>query len=259
MTATPLRLAAREAGQGSPVVLLHGLFGQAGNFGAIQRRLAAAHRVIALDLRNHGDSPHADAMNYPGMAADVHATLAALNALPAAVIGHSMGGKVAMALALARPEAVAQLCVVDIAPRAYAADLGRYAQAMAGLRLRPGLSRAEADRALADGVPEPAVRQFLLQNLRLDRDPPAWRLNLAAIAAQMAEISGWPDDLAGHYPGPTLVVAGARSDYVRDSDMALMEALFPRARLVRIDGAGHWVHAEAPGPFLHVVAGFLAG
>jgi pimeloyl-ACP methyl ester carboxylesterase len=258
MTGAALTLAARQAGQGSPVVLLHGLFGQAGNFGAIVRQLATTHRVITLDLRNHGDSPHADGMGYAAMAADVHATLAALDALPAAVIGHSMGGKVAMALALTRPESVARLGVADIAPRAYTADLGRYAEAMAAIPLRPGLSRAEADKALAASVPEPAVRQFLLQNLRFDRDPPAWRLNLRAVARAMPEISGWPDDLPHEYPGPTLFIAGAASDYVRDADMAAITAHFPHARLVRIDGAGHWVHAEAPGPFLATLKNFLA-
>jgi pimeloyl-ACP methyl ester carboxylesterase len=251
-------LTARQIGEGRPVVLLHGLFGQAGNFGAIARRLAEKCRVIALDLRNHGDSPHTDAMDYPDMAADVRATLAGLDALPAAIVGHSMGGKVAMALALSHPDAVSRLCVADIAPRAYASDLGRYAAAMAAIPLRAGLSRAEADKALAASVPAAAVRQFLLQNLRFDRDPPAWRLNLRGIAAAMPTISGWPDGLPQTYPGPTLLLAGAASDYIRDSDMPTVTAHFPQARLVRIDGAGHWLHAEAPGPFLAALSDFLA-
>lgn len=255
-----MRLNAVETGEGGgePVVLLHGLFGAAQNWGTVQKRLAAGgRRVIALDLRNHGSSPWAEAMGYPAMAADVAETLAALDAPRAAVIGHSMGGKVAMALALMRPGAVARLVVADIAPVAHPPVLRPYVAAMRAVPLRPGLARREADAALAGAVPQPAIRAFLLQNLRFEGDPPSWRLNLDAIAAAMPEIEGFPD-LAGPYAGPVLVLAGARSDYVRPEHHALIRALFPAVRFATVPRAGHWVHSENPEGFLGLVEAFLA-
>lgn len=257
MSDDALILAMRETGQGLPLVLLHGLFGQGGNFGAIARRLSARYRVLMPDLRNHGTSPHAATMAYPQMAADLLATLAQANALPALLMGHSMGGKVAMAAAQAAPESVARLCVSDIAPRAYPPSFDRYAAAMAALPLAPGLSRGEADRALADAVPDAGVRAFLLQNLRLD--PPGWRIGLPAITAALPEISGWVPPEAPAYAGPTLFVAGERSDYILPSDHPAILRRFPRARFATVEGAGHWVHAEAPERFLAVLEPFLAG
>ena len=241
------------------MVLLHGLFGQAGNFGAIQRRLAEHRRVIALDLRNHGASPHAPAMCCRAMAADVLETLAQLGALPAVLVGHSMGGKVAMAVAQAAPDQLHRLCVVDIAPRPYASDFVRYATAMAAIPLASGLSRAQADRVLAEIEPDAGVRQFLLQNLRFDRDPPVWRINLAAIAAALPELSAWVPDAAMRYAGPALFIAGSRSDYIRPGDQLAITTHFPAARFATIAGAGHWVHAEAPHDFVGVLEKFLQG
>ncbi|HWA80494.1 MAG TPA: alpha/beta fold hydrolase, partial [Acetobacteraceae bacterium] len=158
-------LAAREAGHGPTLCLLHGLFGAARNFGALQRRLAARFRVIALDLRNHGASPHAQGMTYMGMAEDVRETLAAMAALPAMVLGHSMGGKAAMRLALAQPGAVRALVVADIAPVPYPPHHREIAAAMLGLPFSPGMTRQAVDAALAPSVPDPQLRGFLLQNL----------------------------------------------------------------------------------------------
>ena len=251
---------AGEAGGGEPVVLLHGLFGAAQNWGTVQKRLAAApgRRVIALDLRNHGSSPRAPAMGYPAMAEDVAETLAALGALPAAVVGHSMGGKAAMALALSRPAAVARLAVVDIAPVAHAPALRGYVAAMRAVPLRPGLTRREADAALTEAVPQPGIRAFLLQNLRLGADPPAWRLGLDGIAAARPAIAGFPE-FAATYAGPTLFLVGERSDYVRAEHHARIRALFPAARLAAVPGAGHWVHSENPDGFLALLEPFLDG
>lgn len=252
-------LAAAQAGEGAPVVLLHGLFGAAQNFGAIAKQLAARFRVISLDLRNHGASPHVRAMPYPAMADDVAQTLAGLGVGPAAIVGHSMGGKVAMALAQARPDVVARLCVVDIAPRAYGPALLAYAEAMAAIRLRPGLRRAEADAALATTIPEPGIRAFLLQNLRFDTDPPAWRLNLAAITAAIPKLSDWVPPEVPPYIGPTLVLAGEKSRYIRAEDHPAIRLRFPMARIATVPGAGHWVHAEAPAGFLAALNPFLDG
>ena len=178
-----LVVTAQGEGGGTPVVLLHGLLGAGQNFGAVQKALAAeGHRVLALDLRNHGASPHAATMGYAEMAGDVAETLEAEGAWPAAVIGHSMGGKVAMALALARPEGVARLLVADIAPVTYPTPVfTTYVDAMRAIPLRPGLTRRDADAALAAAVPNPALRGFLLQNLLFAEEPPRWRIGLEAI------------------------------------------------------------------------------
>ena len=248
-------LNATEAGTGPPVVLLHGLFGQARNFGVVQRRLAVARRVIALDLRNHGASPHDLRADYGTMADDVAETLAFLGAAPCAVIGHSMGGKVAMRLALLRPDLVERLLVGDIAPAPSPPRFGSIIAAMRGLDLRPGLTRAEADAGMAAAVPEPGMRGFLLQNLRLG-PAPAWGIGLAEIAAALPDIMDWPA-IEGPYRGLAVFLLGERSDYVRTEDRPEIRRLFPRARFVTLRNAGHWLHADNPDGFVAVVEALL--
>jgi len=243
---------------GTPVTLLHGLFGQARNFGLIQREIAARARVMSLDLRNHGESPHAAGMDYRVMAADVAETLRAADAAPAAVLGHSMGGKVAMTLALTAPEVVRRLVVADIAPATYPPFFRRYAEAMLTLPLRAGLTRREAEAHLAPVVPEAGVRAFLLQNLDLAAPVPRWRIGLREIAEALPEIEGWPDLPAGaRYDGPVLFLRGGRSDYVRPEHEERIRALFPRVAFGTLEKAGHWVHAEDPVGFLAAVTPFL--
>jgi pimeloyl-ACP methyl ester carboxylesterase len=242
---------------GPPLVLLHGLFGQARNFGQIQRALAQRWRVIALDLRNHGASPHAPDMRYATLAEDVLETLGALGAAPAVLIGHSMGGKVAMRAALLRPEAVARLLVADIAPVVYRPHNHPIVAAMRAIPLQDGLTRAAADAALADAVPEVSVRAFLLQNLRLGT-PPAWRIGLTEIDAAMADIEGWDGPADATYSGRTMFVGGETSNYIRQDDRPTIRALFPGARFVTVKHAGHWVHADNPAGFLAVVEAFLS-
>lgn len=244
-----------ELGQGPPVVMLHGLFGTAANFGVVQRRLAPECRVLAFDLRNHGSSPHDPAMTYPLMAADVAETMAAAGLKRAAVIGHSMGGKVAMTLALTRPDLVSRLMVADIAPAAYPPHLHEMAAAMQAIPLQPGLTRADVDAALSGAVHEARVLAFLSLNLRLGAAP-AWRIGLDEIAAALPAIEGW--DGTGAYEGPTLVLAGERSDYIRPEHRPVFQALFPHARFATLRGAGHWLHAEAPEAFIATAQAFLA-
>jgi pimeloyl-ACP methyl ester carboxylesterase len=165
-------LHAIQSGEGPPVVLLHGLFGAARNFGAVQRALTPRFKVIALDIRNHGDSPHAPDMRYPTLAADVQETLRSLGVERSALVGHSMGGKAAMALALRSPDVVARLLVSDIAPVAYQHDNTAIAAALEAIPLTPGLTRQAADAALAPAVKPPDIRAFLLQNLRFGTTPP---------------------------------------------------------------------------------------
>jgi pimeloyl-ACP methyl ester carboxylesterase len=249
-------LHATSRGEGPALVLLHGLFGQSGNFGAVQRRLAAGgRRVVALDLRNQGASPHAPGMDYATLAEDVRETLEHLGVLPCAVLGHSMGGKTAMALALRHPQAVARLCVADIAPVRYRPQLAAYATAMRDMALSPGMTRAAADAALAPVVADAGERAFLLSNLILG-EAPRWRIGLDAIIAGMDDIQDWPLEGVAPYAGPTLFLAGARSRYVRPEHRPAIAALFPAARFVTLKNAGHWLHADDPEGFLAVVEAF---
>lgn len=253
-----MRLHVVEAGAGPVVVILHGLFGAARNFATIQRRLAARYRVLALDLRNHGESPHAPSMDYRTLAADVEETLAAEGARPAAVVGHSMGGKVAMRLALAAPDAVSRLVVCDIAPVAYPTHgHRRYIAAMRALPLVPDLTRAAADAALTDAVPSASLRQFLLHSLRFGAAP-SWRLGLAEIAEGMPDIESWEAPPGAAYTGPTLFLTGGRSDYVLPEHRPAIRALFPHSRFTTLKQAGHWLHADDPEGFLAALAAFLA-
>jgi esterase len=247
-----MRLNFTEAGEGPPVVLLHGLFGSARNLGAVARTLSAQFRVLSLDLRNHGDSPHDPAMNYDIMAADVIETLDALGAWPAAVIGHSMGGKVAMRLALTAPDRVRRLAVADIAPVNYPSHFGAYAAAM--LTVPDDAIRPVADSLLAPVVQDPAVRSFLLHNFRPGR---GWRVGLAEIAAALPMIEAWDQHAAAPYRGPTLFVTGAKSDYVKPQDHSAIRAVFPATRFVAIKNAGHWLHAEQPAAFAATLSAFL--
>ncbi len=254
-------LAAAEYGAGAPVAILHGLFGSARNWGGIARRLAPDFRVIAFDLRNHGASPWAPTMGYAEMAEDVRAAMKARGHRRYALIGHSMGGKVAMMAALAAAAEIERLVVVDIAPVAFPAAHLAYVQAMRGLDLAAIARRGDADKALADAIPNPVERAFLLQNLVLNDGPPRWQLNLSAIETALpAALSGFPAVAPeAVYRGPALFIAGGTSDYVRPDDDAKVRRLFPDARLLRIEEAGHWVHAEQPDAFLNAVLPFLAG
>ena len=253
-----LDLASTEQGSGPPLLVLHGLFGAGRNWAGIAKALADRNRVFLLDLRNHGASPWAETMSYPEMAEDVLAFIRAHGIGEVALLGHSMGGKAAMLAALAEPGTIQRLVVVDVAPVAREPVLLAYAQAMAAVDLSRITRRNEVDPLLASAVPNPAERSFLLQNLVSEEGALRWRINLEAIQRDMAEIAGWPERLpAASYPGPALFVAGAKSDYIRPQDEPAIRRLFPSAEIVRIPGAGHWVHAEAPEAFLAAVKPFL--
>ncbi len=246
-----MRLRTHVSGAGSPVVLLHGLFGSARNLGSLARALTPNHRVLAMDQRNHGESPHHPAMDYPTLAADVLETMAAADAVPAVVLGHSMGGKTAMQLALSSPQALTCLLVADIAPVAYSSHFGGYVPAM--MAVRPEMSRAEADTALAEAVPDAGVRMFLLSNFRPGL---GWRVGLAEIGAALPAIEGWSGS-AGRYGGPTLFITGGQSAYVRPEHHATIARLFPNARFATIENAGHWLHTEYAAEFAAIVRDFL--
>ncbi|MBW6506532.1 MAG: alpha/beta fold hydrolase [Rhodobacteraceae bacterium] len=239
-----------------PLVIVHGLFGSARNWGVIARRLAEDRQVIAVDMRNHGDSKWDAAHGYADLAADL-ATVIAAQGGRADVLGHSMGGKAAMQLALSAPERVRRLVVADIAPVAYGHTQRHLIEAMQALDLEGLGLRSEADRRLALAVPDPGVRAFLLQSLDLKAAPARWKLNLAALGAEMERIVGWPDT-PGRFAGPTLFIKGALSDYIRPEHRTAILAQFPAAQFAEIEGAGHWLHADAPRVFEEVVRGFLS-
>jgi pimeloyl-ACP methyl ester carboxylesterase len=243
---------------GPPLVILHGLLGSARNWNRIARQLALTHRVFALDLRNHGASPWADPMTYAQMALDVCAFLDRQELPAASLIGHSMGGKVAMRLALGHGQRVLRLVVVDIAPVTYRRDFHEYLAAMQRLDLAALGRRAEADAALARDIDDAGVRGFLLQNLVSAEGKLAWRVPLAALADAMPELMGFPHAPDKRYDGPALFLSGGRSRYVRQEHHEEILRLFPQARFAVIEDAGHWVQAEAPESFLELVQDFLA-
>lgn len=253
-------LNAEVSGEGPPLVILHGLFGAAQNWNTVGGRLASDWTVHAPDMRNHGASPWADDMSYPEMAADVLAYIEASAGGRAAVIGHSMGGKAAMAAALTAPDAVSALVVADIAPVAYDGSLIGYVKAMQAADLSAVDRRSDADAKLAAAVPEKMIRAFLLQNLVREGDGYRWRINLDALAAGMETLNGFPETWPNaSYNGPTLFLGGGASDYIRPAHRETIQGLFPSATFETLEGAGHWVHAEAPDAFTEAVRTFLAG
>ena len=240
-----------QGAAGPPVVILHGLLGSSSNWRSIARHLAERYRVFALDLPNHGESPHVDTMSYPAMAADVAGFLDEQRIASATLIGHSMGGKTAMRLALDAPERVDRLVAVDIAPTLSNHDHLPWLRAMETLDVGRVRRRGDADKLLAEAVPDAAMRQFLLQNLISTPGGFAWRVNLAAIESSLSALLDFPLDAdTKAFDGPALFIRGAQSDYVSREDETAIRALFPRADVVTIEGAGHWVHAEQPARFL---------
>jgi pimeloyl-ACP methyl ester carboxylesterase len=269
------RLASRTLGEAGPrVVFVHGLFGQGKNWTTIGKGLADTHRVTLLDLPNHGHSPWTDRVDYLDMAELVATELEQFGE-QVTLVGHSMGGKVAMQLALRRPELLRALVVVDIAPVEYPQSGGRtddpdeeaspfaaYIDAMRALDLEKLTTRDDADEALQAAVPSRMVRSFLLQSLvreGLGADGGwRWRLNLELLDRDLGELRGFPMPPPGaSFDGPVLWIAGANSTYVLPEDRPHMDALFPSTRLVRVKNAGHWVHSEQPDIFLETLRRFL--
>ena len=254
-----LTLASDITGNGSPLLILHGLFGSATNWRSMARKLADRHAVHALDLRNHGASPWADTMTYTEMADDVRHYIEQHDLGAVTVMGHSMGGKTAMALALAFPDRVERLVVVDIAPRSYHDSLSSYAQAMRGIDLMAAASRGEVQRQLQALLPDASVAPFLVQNLVPRDDHFDWRINLAAISASMLDLTGFPAELQERvFDKPTAAIAGALSDYVPGGNTQSFRPMFPRIEIEVIDGAAHWVHADKPQAFFEAVQRALA-
>lgn len=237
-----------------PLLIAHGLFGSARNWNAIAKRLSDQRQVLSVDMRNHGESPWHDDNGYRDMADDLAEVIAA-NGGRADVLGHSMGGKAAMMLALMRPDVVNRLVVADIAPVAYEHSHLPLIAAMRKVDLSQVETRRDADAQLGETIPEEGVRAFLLQSL--DVKGKQWRLNLDVLEAEMPKITGWPEDVAGSFDGPVLMLSGAESHYIAPAHRAAIRGYFPNARFAKIPGAGHWLHAEKPRDFEQTVRMFL--
>lgn len=254
-----MKLHSQVVGSGPDVIVLHGLFGSHQNWQPVARQLSGRFRVHTVDLRNHGNSPHDDQVNYPLMAEDLLAFMKQSGVMRAALLGHSLGGKVAMQFALLHPRQTASLVVVDIAPRAYESVHDEVFDALRGLHLARIRTRTEADEALTEAIPHHATRRFLLTNLVPSPHGGGfrWRVNLDALYAQREQLTAAVTGMVP-FEGPTLFVHGEKSDYIRDDDRFSIERLFPAARMEGIPNAGHWVHAEALDPFVECVGGFLS-
>lgn len=240
-----------------PLLIVHGLFGSARNWGVIARRMSADRDVVAVDMRNHGESPALPSHSYPDMAQDLAEVIDAHGGRMD-VVGHSMGGKAAMQLALTQGDKVNRLIVADIAPVAYGHDQSGHIRAMRSLDLTGLNARSEADRRLSATLDDPALRAFFLQSLDLKASPPRWRLNLDVLEAEMPKIVGWPGT-EGQFDGPVLFLTGAESAYVKPEYRDTIRALFPAARFAKLPGAGHWLHADKPREFEETLRVFLAG
>ncbi|ASP23121.1 esterase YbfF [Antarctobacter heliothermus] len=237
----------------TPLIIVHGLYGSGRNWGVIAKRLSEDRHVLTPDMRNHGDSPHTDSHSYPDLAADL-AELIDAHGGRAHVVGHSMGGKAAMTLALQHPGKLASLLVADIAPVAYTHSQIQFIEAMRAVDLSQVEKRSDAVAQLAEHVPDKALQSFFTQSLDLQNK--RWKLNLDTLAAEMPKIIGFPE-VSGSYDGPTLFLSGGQSDYVLPEHRDRIRTLFPKARYAKIPKAGHWLHADDPRGFEASVRAFL--
>lgn len=241
--------------QGEWVLLLHGLFGSGDNLGALAKALMSNFRVVLVDLRNHGRSPHTDAMTFDAMAADIALLQDTLDIPSSHVLGHSLGGRAAMQLALSAPSRVQRLIVADIAPVAYTPHHTTIFKALRKLDLEGIANRGEVDAQLESSITDTGTRQFLLKSLYKEGDHWRWRFNLPVLEASYADITqaqhGEP------FTKPTLFLKGGASDYILPEYEGAMRTLFPHFELQTIANAGHWLHGEKPEEFNRRVLSFL--
>jgi esterase len=252
-----MELYSRIEGSGFPMVLLHGLLGSSDNWRTVSKRLGQSYKVYSVDLRNHGQSPHGGRMTYPVMADDLRELLERQEISEAHVVGHSLGGKAAMQFAISYPDRVKKLVVIDIAPKAYPPSQRSILAALNQLELQSFKSFGEIDAALAPAIPELAIRQFLMKNIaRVPNSGFRWRIDIASIGKSYDHLTKAIIP-ARRYDKPACFVRGGRSDYIQDTDLPSIRAIFPRAELATIAGAGHWLHAEATDEFLRVLIAFV--
>lgn len=252
-----MKLNYKTIGSGTPVIILHGLLGSLDNWQTFARKLSTQFNVFTIDLRNHGRSPHSHEHSYEAMVRDLEKFFEENNVEKAHVIGHSMGGKVAMQFALTHPEKVLKLIVVDIAPKKYAGGHDVIFEALSSIDLARVTKREDADLLLSSKIDDVTVRQFLLKNIDRNADGTfSWKMNLPALIRNYEKINAAIEsEISAQMPA--VLIRGGKSAYVLEEDMQAFEKLFPEAKLVTIAAAGHWVHAEAPDAFFTAVHDFL--
>jgi pimeloyl-ACP methyl ester carboxylesterase len=251
-----MKLFFRELGQGQPFIILHGLMGSSDNWLTQAKMLSDNYHLYLVDQRNHGRSPQTDSFDYNVLATDLKDFIKDHRIERPIVLGHSMGGKAAMNFAIANPDMLDRLIVVDIAPKAYPVHHDSIVEGLKAIPIDTLKTRNEADEILSQYVPEVDVRQFLLKNI--SRKPEggfAWKINLTAIDENLELISA-DIQVPGTYNGSTLFVRGAKSHYVKDEDRPRIKELFPNSTLVTME-TGHWVQAEKPQEFVEIVLNFL--
>jgi pimeloyl-ACP methyl ester carboxylesterase len=253
-----VKLHYQSYGEGPPLYLLHGLFGSNRNWFNITRQMTAFRRIIAVDLRNHGDSGHADSMSYPEMAADLSELAASLGHSSFDLLGHSLGGKTAMTFALLYPSMLGKLIVVEIAPVRYDSMHDELISIMQNVPVANLASRNQAGELMAEHVPDPMLRQFLLQNLVRYGTGYKWRINLEGILKNYPKLRDFPAELNDRkFNGSSLFLVGERSDYVQPEHHAIITRLFPAAGISTVENAAHWVHADQPEAVARAVRDFL--
>ena len=247
------------SGKGEPIMILHGLFGSGRNWSAIAKILSQEFEVFVVDLRNHGKSPHAPTMSYSDMANDVNSLITKLSIAGLTLIGHSMGGKVAMKAALSIPDLIDELIIVDIAPVVYPDCYTDILNAINNMPEEKLYSRSSADSYLASRITDKTTRQFILQNLVFVEGKLKWRLNVAALINEMKTIVGWEPTSTSTFLKPAFFVSGEHSVRVTETNKAIIAASFPNYNHCLVTGAGHWPHTEAPKEFMRVLTNIVKG
>ena len=256
-----MKLFFRSFGKGAPFLILHGLFGISDNWVTLGRRFGESYRVCIPDLRNHGQSPHSARFDFPSLQEDILELIDDEFREPVYLMGHSLGGRVAVNLALLHPERIPKLVIVDISLRKYrpVAEHHQLLSAMQELQLDRVHTRAEAETQLQVWIPDGKIRQFISKNLYWrERGKLSWRLNLPAICENLPSLFETAA-VTGRYTRPALFIRGRNSDYIRPSDLPQIQKQFPGSTVVTVEGASHWVHADRPGEFFRMVSAFLAG
>ena len=252
-----MKLHHRVVGKGDPLLILHGIFGNSDNWLGIAKQLSARHRCYILDMRNHGRSPHSPDLNYDDMVEDIYEFLTDFGLRTVSMIGHSMGGIVAMKFAFDYAHRLDKLIIVDIAPKAYPALHKEIIEGLCAIPVNLIESREQAEQILSEYVSSNRIRQFLLKNLyRKDNGQYAWRINLKAIKEHVSDI-GRGISGSYRYEKPTLFIRGEKSDFILEEDKDRIRTMFPQGLIVDIPGASHWVHAEKQKAFVEAVSSIL--
>lgn len=251
-----MKLFFKKLGEGKPLIVIHGLFGSSDNWLSISKKLAEKYTVYLPDMRNHGHSPHTEEHTYKLMVDDLHRFIQDNEIVSPSLIGHSMGGKIVMNFAIDYPQIPEKIVVVDIAPKMYQHENKQNIEALLSINLNKIKTRDDAEKILLDKIPERAVRLFLLKNLyRKDDMSFGWRLNLSALYNNIREIEGYTTEASSGIEA--LFIQGELSKYIQDSDYPVIKKAFPNSKIVKINGAGHWTHAEKPNEVYDAIADFL--